>query len=259
MEKRVVVIGTGNVATHLTEALLSAGLPVAMLFSRTPRHAAEAGQRFQLPYTSDWSELPSDAGYYIYSVSDTALPEVLDRNLAPGAIHIHTAGSIGMDVFGATKPRHGVLYPLQTFSKNKALNFKDVPLFIEASSPEVLGELNQLASLLSTKVRTISTAQRRQLHLAAVYACNFVNHLYAVADELVQDSGLPFEVLIPLINETAAKVSELTPRQAQTGPALRGDRGVMDKHLALLHDHPQFRELYTLLSKSIADKGSSNL
>lgn len=257
MEKRVVVIGTGNVATHLTEALLSAGLPVAMLFSRTPRHAAEAGQRFQLPYTSDWSELPSDAGYYIYSVSDTALPEVLERKLAPEAIHLHTAGSIGMDVFGATKPRHGVLYPLQTFSKNKALNFKDVPLFIEASSPEVLGELNQLASLLSTKVRTISTAQRRQLHLAAVYACNFVNHLYALSAELIRQEDIPFEVLLPLITETAAKVKEMAPMEAQTGPAVRNDKTVMRQQMEWIDDL-HIRELYRLLSESIVRLTKSN-
>lgn len=251
MEKTAVLLGTGNVATHLLPALLNAGVGVLMVYGRSYAATAELGHRFNIPFTTDFSELPADADIYLYAVSDNALPELLSRELAPAALHLHTAGSIGMDVFPFHKPRYGVLYPLQTFSKNKALTFKEVPLFVEGATPQITAELFQLASVLAHKVYEVTSPQRRQLHLSAVFACNFVNHLYAIADELVQSSELPFEVLRPLIAETASKIEHLAPREAQTGPAVRRDTSVMDKHLALLAYHPVYREIYELLSESI--------
>lgn len=251
MEKTAVLLGTGNVATHLLPALLKAGIRLLMIYGRSPEAALTLGHRFAVSYTSDFSELPVDADIYLYTVSDNALPELLSRELAPSALHLHTAGSIGMDVFPVHKPRCGVLYPLQTFSKNKPLNFKEVPLFVESSSLSEKVEIFLLAEKLSEKVFEATSAQRRQLHLAAVFACNFVNHLYAIADELLQSSDLPFDVLQPLIAETASKIEHLSPREAQTGPALRRDTAVIEKHLALLSNHPRYREIYELLSESI--------
>ena len=251
MEKTAVVVGTGNVATHLVPALLNAGVKVLMIYGRTLSAAKELSERTAVPFTTEWSELPAWADYYIYAVSDNALAGLLYRELATQALHLHTAGSIGMEVFPTHKPRHGVLYPLQTFSKSKSLNFKEVPLFIEGSALSESTEIFYLARTLSNKVFEAGSAQRRQLHLAAVFACNFVNHLYAISDGIVQSSGIPFEVLRPLIAETASKIAHLSPREAQTGPALRGDTSVMEKHLALLADHPSYREIYELLSASI--------
>jgi predicted short-subunit dehydrogenase-like oxidoreductase (DUF2520 family) len=253
----VVMIGTGNVATHLTGALLNAGVQVLMIYSRTASHARVAGQKWAVPATSEWTDLPGNANVYVYAVSDNALPELLARELAPQAIHIHTAGSVGLDVFGDYKPKHGVLYPLQTFSKSKSLNFKDVPLFVEASSPEIHQVLKSLALLLSEKVYRVNSEQRCQLHLAAVFACNFVNHFYAIADELIRESNLPFDVLKPLIAETASKIDVLTPKEAQTGPAVRGDTSVMDKHIRLLENYPELKDMYEIMSKSIAEPGLS--
>ncbi len=247
-----VVIGTGNVATHLIGALLQAGVQVVMVYSRTEAHAREAGQRWSIPYTHRIADLPDDAQYYIYSISDNALASMLENKLAPQAIHAHTAGSIGLDLFSATHPRHGVMYPLQTFSKTKSLNFREVPLFIEASSPEVHQHLHSLSSVLSDTVYSITSAQRLQLHLAAVFACNFVNHLYAISNAIVSESKLPFDILRPLIAETASKINYLSPQAAQTGPAARRDTSVINTHLQLLDNNPHLQEIYKLLSNSIS-------
>lgn len=253
MEKTAVIVGTGNVAYHLTKALLEAGVDVLMVYGRSKQTTEWLGRQLNIKVTSDWNQLPSTATYYLYAISDNALPEVLSYPLAPEAIHLHTAGSIGLEVFPVHKPRHGVLYPLQTFSKTKQLNFKEVPLFVEASSMAILDEIRQLAATIAYHVNESNSTQRRQLHLAAVFACNFVNHMYAISDELVRSSGLPFEVLKPLIAETASKITLLSPREAQTGPAVRGDSSVMDKHKILLENFPSYKLLYEMLSSSISN------
>ncbi|ODT55217.1 MAG: hypothetical protein BGP01_06370 [Paludibacter sp. 47-17] len=252
METTAVVVGTGNVATHLVRALQQSDVQVLMLYGRNREHADEAARLLGVSSTTDWKKLPSGAHFYLYAVSDNALAEVLAHTIAPQAIHLHTAGSMGLELFPRHKPRHGVLYPLQTFSKSKPLNFRTVPLFVEASSPDVLAEVNRLASLLADKVYEADSQQRRRLHLAAVFACNFVNHLYAIAGDLVQSSHLSFEVLRPLIAETASKIDFLSPQEAQTGPAVRRDDAVMKKHLALLNDHPEYQKIYELISRSIS-------
>ena len=252
MAQSAVIIGAGNVAYHLTRALKEAGIDVQMVFTRSAERARQVSLELGVPATDSWDELPDSANCYLYAVTGNALPGLLSRFLAPGALHLHTAGSIGTDVFPDHKPRHGILYPLQTFSKYKAVDFKQVPLFIEASSAESEIQLTQLATLLSERVYRASSDQRRHLHLAAVFACNFVNHMYSIANDLVQTSGLPFEVLQPLIAETASKISVMSPREAQTGPALRKDSQVMDKHLDLLKEFPEYQNLYALISRSIS-------
>lgn len=254
MFQTAVIIGSGNVAYHLTRALMQVQVEVLMMYSRTPSHAAETGLRLNIPVTSDLKQLPTHASLYIYAVSDNALPEILAHELAPNALHVHTAGSVDLGVFPSHKPHCGVLYPLQTFSKNKELNFRDVPLFVEATTAQDAELLVQLASLLSNQVYRTTSAQRRQLHLAAVFACNFVNHLYAIANELVVSSELPFEVLRPLIAETASKIATLSPREAQTGPAIRRDSSVLQKHTSMLAGFPEYQEIYTMLSRSISGK-----
>ena len=251
METTAVVVGTGNVATHLVRALQQSDVRVLMLYGRNREHADEAARLLGVSSTTDWKKLPSGAHFYLYAVSDNALAEVLAHTIAPQAIHLHTAGSMGLELFPRHKPRHGVLYPLQTFSKSKPLNFRTVPLFVEASSPDVLAEVNRLASLLADKVYEADSQQRRRLHLAAVFACNFVNHFYLIAGELLKTKNISFEVIKPLILETALKVQELKPFEAQTGPAVRFDKNIIEKHLSKLADTEEYRQLYELISKSI--------
>jgi Uncharacterized conserved protein len=247
---KVVCIGSGNVATHLAKALHEAGFTITQIVSRTEENA----KKLALSVNAEWTTNPAEikkADIYIYSVSDSALCEMISRNPRKDGLHVHTAGSMSLALFEESKERGGVLYPLQTFSKEKAVDFKDIPLFIEATNADDLGILRELSTRLSHKVYEACSAQRQQLHLAAVFACNFTNHLYSIAESVLQEADIPFEVLRPLIQETIDKTATLSPREGQTGPAVRKDFNVMEKHLDKLTDHPQWQEIYRLLSESI--------
>jgi predicted short-subunit dehydrogenase-like oxidoreductase (DUF2520 family) len=251
---KIVIIGAGNLATHLALALQNAGEEIIQIFSRTEISAKELADKIKADFTTDFNNIYSEAELYIYAVSDSALTDLIKNNIAPEAIHIHTAGSVPMQIFESVKSKFGVVYPLQTFSKNKEINFRDVPVFIEASSPEIQKNLFKLASEISDHVFEVNSQSRLQLHIAAVFACNFVNFLYGVSKDILNQSELPFEVLIPLICETADKINYLSPEEAQTGPAKRNDMQVMDKHLLMLENQPELKELYRNLSQMIFKK-----
>ena len=180
--------------------------------------------------------------------------EELAGHIAPkvgDALCLHTAGSMLMDVFCGHAARYGVLYPMQTFSKHTPVDFREIPVFLEASDASAYGMAEELARSVSGNVRAMSSADRRYLHLAAVFACNFVNHCYALSEEVLRKIDVPFEVMRPLIDETARKVRQMPPREAQTGPAVRYDRNVMDRQLALLEDEPDMQAIYEAMSRSI--------
>ena len=227
----VALIGRGRVATHMQKALLKAGHEVTSVNSRT------------------LEELPQDADIYIISVKDSALQEVISKAVKgrEELLFVHTAGSMPLSVFDGYGENGGVLYPMQTFSMDREVDFKEIPLFIEGHDPKI----RQLAESISNHVYELSTADRKYLHLAAVFACNFANHCYTLAADVLQKKGLPFDVMLPLVDETARKVHELHPRDAQTGPAVRGDQNVMQAQEALL-DEPM-RQIYHQLSQSIQE------
>jgi predicted short-subunit dehydrogenase-like oxidoreductase (DUF2520 family) len=252
---KIVFIGAGNLATQLSLALQHAGEQIVQVYSRTAVSALELATLLNVPYTTNLDEIVADADVYFYAVSDDALESLLQLPLAPDAIHVHTAGSVSIDVFIGKKSNYGVFYPLQTFSKNKQVDFKTIPVFIEASSPEVESTLFKIAHAVSEQVYKTNSEQRLKLHVSAVFACNFVNHLYQIASEVVKSADLPFEVLKPLILETAQKVMQLSPEEAQTGPAKRNDRGVINKHLDVLGDEqPSLKKLYQDLSDMILNQ-----
>ena len=165
-------------------------------------------------------------------------------------IWVHTAGSIPMNIFSSFTENYGVFYPLQTFSKTRDVDFSRIPVFIEGKNDEIVSSLKETAEKITSDVRDADSGQRKELHLAAVFACNFTNHMYAIAAKLIEDKGLAFDSIRPLIAETAAKIEEIEPYKAQTGPAIRYDEGVINKHLALLQNDT-FKDIYSLLSKSI--------
>lgn len=194
-----------------------------------------------------------DADVYVVAVKDAVLADVV-RQLCKGRaarVFLHTAGSMPMQVFDGLAAHYGVFYPMQTFSKERSLDFSRIPIFLEGSDPVALGVARTLAESVSRQVVELSGEGRRRLHLAAVFACNFANHCYELASEVLQEQGLPFSVMQALVDETAAKVSELSPRQAQTGPAVRYDQNVMEAQLSLLADRPLAQQIYRLMSKSI--------
>ena len=233
---KVVLIGRGRLATNLLAALQQAGHEVVSINSRT------------------LEGLPLEADAFIVAVKDSALEEVV-RRATKGReqqLFLHTAGSMPMSLFEGHTSRYGVFYPMQTFSKERLVDFAEIPIFIEGADPAI----RPLAESISRRVYELTTEARKYLHLSAVFACNFVNHCYALSAELLEQHGLPFDVMLPLIDETARKVHELHPHDAQTGPAVRYDENVIRMQSALLADNPELQQIYELLSLDIHRKAS---
>ena len=253
-DKRIVLIGAGNVAHHLAPALLKAGMNLCQIYSRTIESARELGKKTGITYTADITAIYPDCDIYIFCVSDDALlPLFKSIRINKAALILHTSGSLPMDIFKPFVKRYGVLYPLQTFTKKRDLDFKEIPLCIEGCDDTTLEEIRESAELLSLRVEPISSEKRKYLHLAAVLANNFVNYLYGLGGKILEREGLDFTLLRPLIFETAHKVMLMTPEAAQTGPAKRGDEGILNMHKALLKDNRKLLNLYTLMSESIRE------
>jgi predicted short-subunit dehydrogenase-like oxidoreductase (DUF2520 family) len=251
---KIIILGAGNVATHLAFALHHAGHEILQIFSRTEESAAALATLLHTHYCTEITTINDKAELYIYAVSDSALDDLISIDFAPDALHVHTAGSVPIHIFEGKRKHFGAFYPLQTFSKNKAVNFAEIPVFVEGSAQEVVEKLMSLASTISNQNYVLNSEQRMKMHLSAVFCCNFVNYFYNIAYQLVNENSLPFDVLMPLIKETASKITELNPYQAQTGPARRNDIPVMEKHLTLLNHHPQWQQLYNQLSRMILNE-----
>lgn len=251
-----ILIGAGNVATHIGRALLSAGQRPLQVWSRTLESAETLAEELGCEAVDDIDLLLADADMYIISVKDIALREVAQRlcRRQPKGIIVHTAGTMQMDVFDGMSNGCGVLYPMQTFSKHKQLEFKEIPCFVEASDEAALLKIKTIASMLSDVVIELDGADRKWLHLAAVFACNFSNACYIMAAEILKEHGLDFAVMRPLIEETTRKLGVMTPCEAQTGPAARGDRNVMSRQSELLAGHKDLQDIYNIMSEYILSK-----
>lgn len=253
---KVVFIGSGNLATHLSLAIKGAGIEVVQVYSQTESHARLLANKLSCSYTTEPESIVVDADIYIFSVKDSALLDLIYKIPQNKGLWLHTAGSVPMGVFEGFNDRYGVLYPLQTFSKNRDIDFSIVPVFIESNSAGDEAYLLSFAGKLTRQVIPLSSEKRKHLHLAAVWACNFTNHMYLMASKILQEQSLSESFLLPLIDETAAKVHQLSAREAQTGPAIRYDENIIEKHIELLSD-PNMKELYRLVSRNI-HKESSN-
>lgn len=253
---KVVFIGSGNLATHLSLAMKVAGIEVVQVYSQTESHASLLANKLSCSYTTEPELIVSNADIYIFSVKDSALLDLIHKIPPKKGLWLHTAGSVPMGVFEGFNDRYGVLYPLQTFSKNRDIDFSNVPVFIESNSAGDEAYLLSFAGKLTRQVIPLCSEKRKHLHLAAVWACNFANHMYLMASKILQEQSLSESFLLPLIDETAAKVHQLSAREAQTGPAIRYDENIIEKHIELLSD-PNMKELYRLISRNI-HKESSN-
>jgi predicted short-subunit dehydrogenase-like oxidoreductase (DUF2520 family) len=252
--KNVVMLGAGNVATHLATTLQKNGYRISQVYSRTSASAENLAKKLKTTFTTEINKIDKTADIFIYCVSDNALETVVQQFDHSEGLHLHTAGSISVDIFKNKRRNYGVLYPLQTFSKQKEIDFSSVPLFLEANSSENMSEIRLIAGKLSNKVYEISSEERMKMHISAVFACNFSNYLYQIASDLLGESHLPFDLMIPLIEETVAKLKSLTPYQAQTGPAVRNDRNVVNKHVKALEYDSEKQLVYQLLSDLIIKK-----
>lgn len=230
---KIVILGAGNVGTNLHHALELKGVNAILHSSR------------QL------GDLP-DADCYIYAVADNALREVVSTVHAPKALHLHTSGTMPVEVFGEDKPHAGVLYFFQSFSKSSLIDdWSGIPVFIEGKNIDDIAAIYTLAQMLSNHIYECSQRDRERLHVAGVFANNFTNLMYCMAKDILSDTQIPFAALLPLIDQTAAKVHSLAPKDAQTGPAKRHDENVMAHHLEVLKNQEQ-KEVYQLLSRLIA-------
>ncbi len=247
----IVVLGAGNVATHLSIALKKAGYAIKCVYSKTIKAAKELALQVESHYTNDINHIPVDADLYIITVKDEIIQMIVENLKLVYGVVLHTAGSISIDIFKEKFQNYGVFYPLQTFSRSRKIDFSEVPICIEASNEELENKLFNLASSLSKSVLKIDSEKRRSLHLAAVFACNFSNHMYSIAHEILNQSGVSFNLIKPLIKETAQKAIDQEPLKAQTGPAVRNDENVILKHLEMLKDSSDYEKIYRFVSKSI--------
>lgn len=256
--KSIVFIGSGNLATHLSVALKDACYDIKQVYSPNFCHAVELSEKIKSEAIADLALLSKDADVYIVSVKDDAISSVAEvlKNVNPNSVVIHTAGSVPLSVLSSRILHSAVLYPMQTFTKNRKVDFHEIPCFIEYSDIIAAQVVKELASSISTKIVEIDSEKRRKLHLAAVFASNMVNHCYRLAERIVKAESLDFSLFYPLMNETTAKAQIMSPKEAQTGPMVRHDVTVMEAQKSLLDDELS-KKLYDIMAESIyADKNT---
>ncbi len=249
----IVFVGAGNVATCMADVFKEKGLHVICVYSRTAESASTLAGKIGCDYVTELESMPK-ADIYIVMLKDDVLLSLADRIVAvcPEALFIHTSGSVPMSVWkDAGAVHYGVLYPMQTFSRAKKVRWDNLPVFPEASSDEDMETLSTIASTISGNVHPLSSELRCRMHLAAVFVTNFTNRMYGISEVLLKEAGLSFHLMLPMILETAAKVIKLNPVKAQSGPAARGDERVMSVHRELLKSHPEWLEMYNLISADI--------
>lgn len=245
-------------STNVGKALIQAGHDIVQVFSHTAQNASALAKQLGASPTDDISEITTDADMYLLAIKDSALANVVPT-LCKGKetkVFAHTAGSVGMDLFQGMAQHYGVVYPMQTFSKTREVDFRKIPVFIEYNDEFAMRRISELADGISAKVTVLSSEDRKYLHLAAVFSCNFVNHCYALAADIMEKHGMTFDMLLPLIDETAAKVHEMHPKDAQTGPAIRYDENVIRNQRQLIRSNPLVRDLYEKMSMSIHIKSN---
>lgn len=243
---QIVIIGSGNVAFHLAKAFTEAQIPISQIFGRNTTDLQKISEQFSIPFST---ETLAEADLYIISVSDSSIAEVSSLIKNENALVAHTSGSVSREALNGNY-RKSVFYPLQTFSKSKNLDYSKIPFFIDTENENDEDILKNLASKISKNVMLANDEKRKYIHLTAVFACNFVNHLYARAKEISDSQGIPFAYFLPLIDETTQKIHELEPKLAQTGPAIRNDEKVLKLHESLLTDEEKLK-IYKTLNESI--------
>ncbi len=255
MAESIVIIGSGNVSFHLAHAFFMAGIPVRQVYNRSQRGLSHLATMTRIPVTSNLNQLITDADIYLIAVTDDAIQHLslkLAEIIMPEALIVHTSGSCSMEVFSSAFKHYGAFYPLQSFKKERKIDFKEVPIFISGNKDVVITRLTALAAHISDRVIPISDKDRAKLHIPAVLVNNFVNHLYSIAFDLCQREGIQFEHLFPLMKETINRLSDGTdPSELQTGPAIRKDNNTLDNHRKKLGEHPEILDLYNYLTSHI--------
>lgn len=249
--KNIVLIGAGNVAWHLGHQLKNAGHNIVQVYNRTGLKAESLAEELGTDSTNKIEEITKDADIYLLAVSDHGIDDIILELRLPGKIVAHTSGAVPLRGMEHISKKVGIFYPLQTLTKGQMVDFKAVPLLIEASDKQVADELTELAQTISKTVQYMNSEKRRALHVAAVFVNNFTNYLYGIANEVVDREGLDFSLLNPLMQETLNKLKSAKPTEVQTGPAKRGDYRTIEEHLTYLAKNAAYREVYLVLTESI--------
>lgn len=245
----VYIIGSGNIAWHLANMYTSAPLHVKGIWSRNQEAGMEISDKFHIPFIEEDTILGME-GIFILAISDSAIESVAAR-INKNSVVIHTSGSTSIEILSKTHTQAGVFYPLQTFSKYKAVHFSEIPILIEYSNNDVKTLLEFWSEKLNSQSNYCNSADRMKYHIAAVFACNFVNHLIAQSEEWIKLNNLNFNILKPLITETTRKAIAQGTLQSQTGPAIRNDLITIEKHLKALESHPDLKKMYSFVTESI--------
>jgi len=251
--KRISFIGSGRLAGALAPAFHASGVRVVQVISRNPEHAASLAQRVGAEFSNRLEDLSPETDLVIIAVKDSEIEAVSHQLPFRHIPIIHTAGSVASECLNQ-HASYGVAYAPQSFSHNRLPALANTPFFIEASTQTLRMELKALFANISVRILEADSNRRAGIHLAAVFANNFTNHLYAIANELLKSENLPLDVLFPIMQETLNKLENLSPQEAQTGPAIRGDQEVIKKHLEMLRLHPEYQKIYSFVSESIASQ-----
>lgn len=257
-QTHIVLIGAGNTATQLGIALYKEGYFISQVYSRTKKSAEALAKKINSKAITDFKKLELSDAIYIIAVKDDAIQKITKQLKLKNQIVVHTSGTVSIEILKKCSKNFGVFYPLQTFSIEKPVDFKTVPVCIEANNKTTATTLQYFAKSISNKVFKINSDQRKIIHLAAVFACNFSNHMYAIASSILEKNKLSFDILKPLIEETANKIKMNSPDKMQTGPAIRGDKKTMNEQMKILSRDKTLKSLYNLLSKSIIEVSKKN-
>ncbi len=250
---KIIIVGTGKVAYRLGKRLKTKGLPISQVFGRNPEHAETLATELNCRWTTNTDNLLPDADWVLLAVSDDAIEQVAAQlaDALPLALVTHTSGATPGHVLAPFFRRCGVFYPLQSFTKERQPVWSKIPFCVDASSPEDVLFLKKMAKVVGNLVYKVDDQQRATLHVAAVFANNFTNHCFSIAEKILEEADLPYEMLHPLMEETLAKAITDSPAKMQTGPAVRGDKDTIERHLTLLNQHPEWKKIYALISEDI--------
>ena len=258
--RKIVIIGSGNVATHFIKLLIKKGHEIVQLVGRNEETLKKISLKYLISYVTDFKLINPNADIYLICVSDDEIEKVAKQIKLNDKIVLHTSGSVSLKTIQKSSLNTGVLYPLQTFSLDDKVKWSKIPLLIEGCNKVVENEIIQFANSISKKVIVLNSIQREKMHLAAVMVNNFSNHFYTLANDFLEKEKIPhFKLLFPLMQQTIKKTKKIKPVSAQTGPAKRNDKKVISKHLEILNKHPETRKIYSSISESIINYHNGKL
>ncbi len=248
---KIVIIGSGNLATNLSLNILKTGHKIVQVISRTAENAEKLAKQLNCSHSNDIGQV-QEADLYIIATNDDAIKTVAHHKQLTNKLIVHTSGTTNIDVLSGNSDKFGVIYPLQTFKKDVFVSFSELPIFVEASDPTTLEKLVNLSKSLSTNVYNYNSSQRLSLHLIAVFVNNFTNHIFHISQKIAEQQNIDFEIFTPLIETTFEKIINSNPTEIQTGPARRKDYQIINKHLEFLKEsNDSYEKIYETLSKSI--------